>query len=179
MKQLSLHIVLIFLTCYSSFGQRSEGLNCWNFAYGRTGTPGDYLSISLEKNNLRKEAYYAQAAYEFSRYSGLRYSNFSIGLGYRYYIIGNAEPSDKKKVNVVAGAGGIAQIEWEPNLYKDLDFNDRLNYGAFGHLLVEYTFDRTLGFFICGEQKYLFSQILGKTNYNVSVGIRIHFGGEQ
>jgi hypothetical protein len=41
---------------------------------------------------------------------------------------------------------------------------------------MEYYFDQTLGFFVGGEQKILFNESLGKYNYSVFTGIRIHFG---
>ena len=181
MKSNKMNRVVLFLIVVMpivGFAQTNEGLNCWNFGYGKSGTPGDYLLIGLEKSVSKKGAYYGQAGYEFSHYSGLQYSMLSLSLGYHYYVYGSSEPSPKRKINIVIGAGGVGQIEWETNLYKDFSLSSRCNYGLFGQAVGEYSFDRTIGFFVSGEQKYQFNKLLGKTNYNILFGLRIHFGGE-
>ena len=172
-------LILFLLSFGTDYAQDNKGLDCWNFGYGKTGTPGDFLHIGLELSQSVKAAYYVQTGYEFSHHSGLQYSSLSLALGYRYYLYGSSELASKNKLNVVACIGGTGQLEWEPNIYKDLSLSGRSNYGFFGQLLGEYYFDKTLGFFVCGEQKYLLNKTLGKTNYNIFFGLRIHFGGER
>ena len=179
MKVPILSIFFWLFAITSVIGQDNKGLDCWSFGYGKSGTPGDYLHISLELSQSAKSAYYIQSGYEFSHYSGIQYSSLNLGFGYRYYLYGSSELSSKKKLNLMAAIGAVGQLEWEPNLYKDLTLSGRSNYGGFGQVLGEYYFDKTLGFFICGEQKYLFNKTLGKNNYNIFFGLRIHFGGER
>jgi hypothetical protein len=176
-KKILIYLILC-LSINSTNGQTHQGMDCWNFGYGKTGTPGDFLSVGLELAQSAKSAYLLQGGYEFSRYRGLKYSALSLAGSYRYYVYGSTEQLSKKKINVIVGIGGVGQIEWEPNIYKDLTLSQRCNYGITAQLMGEYFFDKTLGFFVGAEQKYLLKKEMGQTNYNIFFGVKIHFGGE-
>lgn len=167
---------LVFMLC--AMAQTGDIYNNWNFSYGRTGTPGDQLKIGLEIGKSDKLSMYGETGMEWSKYMGLRYSSFHLMAGARYYLAGNTTMSAKKKINILTGLGGIAQLESEPSLYKSLSTGDRLNYGVCGQLLGEYFYDPTIGLFAAFEQKVLFQERLGKYNNSVFVGLRIHFNNK-
>ncbi len=176
------YILLIALLSFmgiNSQAQIGEPYHSWNFSYGRTGTPGDQLKIGLEYSNAPKSSFVTEVGAELSKYKDIRYSSFSLSVTGRYYLVGNTYMTSKKKINVLAGLGGVIQLEKESSVYKNLDLGKRMNYGVNGQLLGEYFYDPTLGFFIAGEQKVLFNETLGKYNYSISFGIRIHFGNNQ
>jgi hypothetical protein len=175
-------ILLMLIGCLTAnlcFAQVGDPYHSWNFSYGRTGTPGDQLKIGLEYAKADKTAFITEAGVELSRYKDIRYSCISLGITGRYYLVGNTYMTSKKKINVMAGMGGVLQLENERSVYKTLDIGKRMNYGVNGQLVGEYFYDPTIGFFLEGEQKVLFNETLGKYNYSISVGIRIHFGNNQ
>lgn len=178
MKYFLLIIVFGFLAINSQ-AQIGDPYHSWNFSYGRTGTPGDQVKIGLEYSKDAKYSFLTEAGLELSRYKDIRYSSISLGLTGRYYLVGNTYMTSKKKINVMAGLGGILQLENESSVYKTLPASKRMNYGVTGQLLGEYFYDPTIGFFIAGEQKVLFNETLGKYNYSIYFGIRIHFGNNQ
>jgi hypothetical protein len=175
-------ILLFLIGCLTynlCIAQVGDPYHSWNFSYGRTGTPGDQLKIGLEYAKADKTAFITEAGIELSRYKDIRYSCISLGITGRYYLVGNTYMTSKKKINVMAGLGGVIQLENEKSVYKTLDIGKRMNYGVNGQLAGEYFYDPTIGFFLAGEQKVLFNETLGKYNYSISVGIRIHFGNNQ
>jgi hypothetical protein len=160
-------ILLFLIGCLTinlCMAQVGDPYHSWNFSYGRTGTPGDQLKIGLEYAKADKTAFITEAGIELSRYKDIRYSCISFGITGRYYLVGNTYMTSKKKINVMAGLGDIGK---------------RMNYGVNGQVVGEYFYDPTIGFFLAGEQKVLFNETLGKYNYSISVGIRIHFGNNQ
>jgi hypothetical protein len=175
-------ILLFLIGCLTinlCMAQVGDPYHSWNFSYGRTGTPGDQLKIGLEYAKADKTAFITEAGIELSRYKDIRYSCISFGITGRYYLVGNTYMTSKKKINVMAGLGGVIQVENEKSVYKSLDIGKRMNYGVNGQVVGEYFYDPTIGFFLAGEQKVLFNETLGKYNYSISVGIRIHFGNNQ
>lgn len=178
MKYILLIILFAFIATNSQ-AQVGDPYHSWNFSYGRTGTPGDQLKIGLEYSSADKTSFVTEVGVELSKYKDIRYSSLSLGVIGRYYLVGNTYMTSKKKINVLAGLGGVIQLENESSVYKNLDLGKRMNYGVNGQLLGEYFYDPTIGFFIAGEQKVLFNETLGKYNYSISFGIRIHFGNNQ
>lgn len=175
-------ILLILIGCITtslSMSQVGDPYHSWNFSYGRTGTPGDQMKIGLEYAKADKTSFVTEVGVELSRFKDIRYSSYSLGITGRYYLVGNTYMTSKKKINVMAGLGGVIQLENESSVYKNLDIGKRMNYGVNGQIVGEYFYDPTIGFFLAGEQKVLFNETLGKYNYSISVGIRIHFGNNQ
>lgn len=171
--------VVLFISqqAISQYGG-GDYLNSWTFSYGRSGTPGDALTVGLEVAKGQQTSVYFHAATEFSRTKGLRYSNVGIGASYRYYIVGDNNMTSPSRINLALGLGAVAQYENEPSLYKGMKFGEKVNYGGQGQILGEYIFDPTVGFMISFEQRILAKEILGKSNYSVAIGLRIHFGND-
>jgi len=177
-KQLFILCVMVLVSVTAS-AQIGDLYHNWNFSFAGTGTPGQQFKIGLEYAKTDKTALYGEAGYEWSRYKALRYSSFSLAVGGRRYLVGNTYMSAKKKINLLAGLHAVAQYESEASVYKGLGFSNRLNYGVSGQVVGEYFYDPTLGFFAAVEQKVLFQESLGKYNYSLAIGLRIHFNSVQ
>lgn len=178
LKMHKLIILLFFSLLLSSIAKSQIGdqFHSWNLSYGRTGTPGDQIKAGLEYAYSKKFSIYGEPSIEWSRYQGLRYSSIGFLLGGRYYMIGGNEMSYETKINLLVGLNLAAEYNIENNLLKNRTFLEKTNYGFAGHVLGEYYFDQTIGFFIGIEQKFLFKKDLGKYNYGLFAGFRIHFG---
>lgn len=181
MKKTTNTILSLFFLLFSlpAIGQyEGDALHSWNFSYARTGTPGDQLNAGLEYAFQAQSSAYVQLGYEMSGVKGLRYRSVSLAASYRHYIIGGTDMSSPSRINVAIGVGAVAQYETEPSLYRGLKFPERLNFGGQAHILGEYFFDPTVGFYLGFEQRVLTKELLGKYNYSLSFGVRIHFGNQ-
>ncbi len=177
MKKLSILFCFVILVLVVR-AQENDQYHNWNFAYGRSGTPGDFLRAGLEYALGEKTTLNTDLTFEISHVKDLRYRQIGLGASYRYYVVGNTLMTSKSRTNIALGIGGVIQAEFEPTIYKSLKFSERLNYGLNLQLMGEYFFDPIVGFFLQVDQRVMSKKSLGNYNYFIGVGVKIHFGNQ-
>lgn len=174
----SIIILLMLLGSFFAKAQFVDPYHNWHFSFGRSGTPGDIIKVGLEYGMAEKSTINTEIGYEASRTKNLKYKSYGLSVAYRYYILGNTLMTSKSKTNIAIGLGGIIQLDSEPTVYKSLPMTQRLNYGVSGQIMGEYFFDPVIGFFIQAEQRVMSRELLGRYNYFIGAGLKIHFGNQ-
>lgn len=140
---------------------------------GRTLFPADYVCLRYAHYSNSAVNICGSVFLEKTKTYGLAYTAMGADL-LAQYDMGLGENSDHR-FECKLGLGGSFQVEQEPWVYKDWNFQRRMNYGVLAEVAGEWMMTQTFG--LCGllQQKFLFNKDLGHTRFAFGIGLSYHF----
>jgi len=136
---------------------------------GHSLVPADYLSLRYEHWTNGQVNFALAGFFERSRKNLLNYTSYGADLLAEYspLVAGDPLPFFSWR----AGIGLTGQVEWEPWLYKDLSFSQRLSYGAVGEGSLDCHLTEAFRLSLFVQQKYFLRRAFAAGRFCFGLGL--------
>lgn len=150
--------------------QNIEGFKSLEIRYGRTGFPGDLFKLQHERYLAERLNISVAGAVELSRKNEINYRCYILDGLIEYYTGLGFKTNDDLQLKI--GTGLSASYVTEPNLYKDMSFKDKLNYGLLFNVTGEWAFTDDLSLTTTFTQRLYKKKDLGNFAFDYAVGLK-------
>ena len=155
---------LFFILLFILFKGNAQNISSsFEIRAGKSLLPADYMALRYQQATNYPVDYSVKGFVKHSLVNGLHYSEWGIDLLLEF-------PFSFFRI----GFGPSVQHENEPWIYNELSTSQKINYGIATEGMGEWMMSEVFGLQLFAQQKWLFNQLLGKTDFVFGLGLVYH-----